>query len=211
MSVQQDLTNRLRFTADAFYSMRDTVARDSGYTITAGEYLTTADDPFGVPGVPLLVFSSGDSEFAATSNDAALIRTHSDRERYQLSAGLEAEMWGDWLGRLNATLTEDRSDTLLSQQAVISPLAPLPQGFDPFSVGQTQQAHNQLIVGFPELYSSSTADSIAWSMDGSLFAMAGGTARLAAGAEYRMEASDSHLQGGPSLTFSRRDVSALYK
>jgi iron complex outermembrane receptor protein len=218
LNWEQRLGDNLRLFGDGHYGDIHTVFRTSASSDTLAFDLPSTNPFFRSP-VP------GQTSVAVQQSAAQLIgRFHedvSDLEYWGASAGAEMDFSPKWSGRLVANF--GRSDTVVDQDvfdnaafaAAVASTDPA-TAYDPFT-GRTSAATRARIVdAISNPGSTQELSQVTAAIDGSLFALPGGDAKLALGSEYRHESYEGFGVNGKrsapvtNITDSKRNVWSAY-
>jgi iron complex outermembrane receptor protein len=205
VTFSQDLTERLRFELDGFYSQRTAHANGGPFTSSVRVPVT---NPYfrSIPGVPdqtqTVAFSWG-PVFGNEAQD-----TTTKLRIGQVSPTLLYDLGGDWqvrlmgsYGKSKVTVDQQRIDTALVNTLVNGTTSAT--AINPYDIAATQQQTlfgsllwNDLRDGIHTFYQARTV------ADGPLFSMPGGEVRVAIGAEWnktkfkrRVTDASTHIRG----------------
>lgn len=214
-AVSQEVTDGIRLFADGFYSYRDgTLPRFDNITATVRN-----TNPFFVTPMPgatqVLVTYSLIPEIGSVHNPY-----HGDS--WNLSAGVEADLFGDWSGTFYYAHgeSEDVADRRLGLNAAAlnaaladtNPATALNVFGGPNNPATIQRLLDNLFV----ITGRTRLDVANLQLDGSLFELPGGAVRVAVGGEYRKEYTFTDLITGTSANQTSvadagtRNVKALF-
>jgi iron complex outermembrane receptor protein len=188
VDFSQQLGERVKLRFESLYSKREFDHIAGGRTAS----ITLRDtNPYFVSPVPgatsvSINYMMPDEFGRARSTGSARV--------FQSVLGLDAELWGDWRGSINAIYgqSEDvidvRNIVNANNVATAGASADPSQAFNPYGSGANTSAQvYDFIRGRTVQKPSTTMRMFEAQADGSLFSMWGGDARLAVGAEYREE------------------------
>lgn len=214
LNVEQNVDDNIRLFGDAHYGnlhtdFRNSSARATGaplvYTITnANPYFQTP-----VPGVTSLVVQQGPYQFMGPFD-----HTYQDTEYWGVNGGAEVEFSKTWSGRISAnyghSFTEVDTDTFNGSAFADAVASTDPAtAYDPFT-SQTSPATLARIRNASRIRNSAQKlFQVSGTVNGSLFALPGGDAKLALGGEYRREGYDGFDSTGGRATVTR-NVSSAY-
>ncbi|MDB5364349.1 MAG: TonB-dependent receptor [Rhodospirillales bacterium] len=191
-SVQQALNDTISVNADGFYSRR-----------SFGTYLTTGNSVLTVPrSNPFFVSPVAGAQSVTVlyslRDDLGAPFGHGTSQNYSLNGGVSAKLGASWRASLSASyaadITHERVENVANTTALNAALAdPDPAtAFNPFaSQSVTNPATLDAIRGYTaDRHQRFRIKSAALRADGGLFDLPGGSVRLAAGAEYRLQGYD---------------------
>lgn len=188
VSAYQDLTERLTFTLEGFYSARTFYERvqPPGSTLTVPR-----SNPFFVhPTNPAAASVQVEYRFLDAQQDASW---SGHDIGWQVAGGLRYELGGGWQANAIAGLSKNRgralTDDLLNTTYLPQALADTnpATAFNPFGNGDTANNNAETlrrIAGYRDSYTVNKSRDFTLKLDGPLFAFGGGDVRMAVGAEY---------------------------
>jgi iron complex outermembrane recepter protein len=168
LSLEQQLGARVTGFVDALYSESKNVARDG---VAAVELTVPASNPFNRLGTDVYV----NDEIQGVTNV-----TETKIQRLNIAAGVDVRLFADWKWNVTGTFGTEKSQNYLTEvnpsiantinlfgngtaQGNVSPFVSFPAGDDPKSI----------------------TEALDTAIDGRLFALPGGDAKLAVGLQYR--------------------------
>jgi iron complex outermembrane recepter protein len=179
LSLEQQLGSRVTGFVDALYSKSKNVARDG---VLAGQFTVPASNPFNRLGTA--VFVQDEIQGVDDVNETQI-------QRLNVSAGVDVRLFADW--KLNATGTFGSEE---SQNYTTTVDPSIANTINLFGNG-TAQGNVSPFVSFPLGDDpKSFMRTLDMSVDGRLFALPGGDAKLAAGLQYHPETLDLSASPG---------------
>lgn len=198
-TFDQDVGDTLHLTADARYAHRAFDARLAGSAAIVS--ITKANPWFVSP-----TGASSDLIAYTLAPELGPIDTHGAAEAVALSLGLDADLGAHWKLRSYAAFAQERerneSRNLVNTAALAEAVGTVPDNpatpfstarsgfFNPYGTGQSNTPTILAFVGdgYSRLYTRSSVWTGHVDADGGLFAVPGGTVKLALGGDVRREA-----------------------